>query len=179
MNTDSPTLPETIIKTMISHTLTYFLVGILAFVALDYSVRFSDPSVTAYSRPTSDPLVMAGPLFQPIRGFLFGVVFFLLRDSIFRRPRGWLSLWATLVVIGIIGQFIGGPGSIEGLVYTRIPVWFQLTLLPEVFLQTLLLSALLFYWIHHPKKWLNWVLGVLFLLILIFPALGLMAAALS
>ena len=84
MNTDSPTLPETIIKTMISHTLTYFLVGILAFVALDYSARFSDPSVTAYSRPTSDPLVMAGPLFQPIRGVLFGVVFFLLRDSIFR-----------------------------------------------------------------------------------------------
>jgi hypothetical protein len=179
MSTDSPTLPETIIKTMISHTLTYFLVGILAFVALDYSARFSDPSVTAYSRPTSDPLVMAGPLFQPIRGFLFGVVFFLLRDSIFRRPRGWLSLWATLVVIGIIGQFIGGPGSIEGLVYTRIPVWFQLTLLPEVFLQTLLLSALLFYWIHHPKKWLNWVLGVVFLLILIFPALGLMATVFS
>ena len=179
MNTDSPTLPETIIKTIISHTLTYFLVGVLAFLVLDYSARFADPSVTSYSRPTSDPLVMAGPLFQPIRGLLFGIVFYLLRDPLFRRPRGWLSLWATLVAIGIIGQFIGGPGSIEGLVYTRIPVWFQLTLLPEVFLQTLLLSALLFYWINHPKKWLNWVLGVVFILILIFPALGLMAAILS
>ncbi len=179
MNADAPTLPETILKTMVSHTITYFLVGVLAFVALDYSARFADPSVTAYSRPTSDPLVMAGPLFQPIRGVLFGIVFYLLRDPILRRPRGWLILWVTLVVIGIIGQFIGGPGSIEGLVYTRLPVWFQLTLLPEVFLQTLLLSVLLFYWIHHPKKWLNWVLGVAFLLILIFPALGLTAAALS
>jgi hypothetical protein len=152
MNTDSPTLTETILKTMISHTITYFLVGILAFLVLDYSARFSDPSVAAYSRPTSDPIVMAGPLFQPIRGLLFGVVFYLLRDSIFRRPRGWLILWATLVVIGIIGQFIGGPGSIEVLVYTRIPVWFQITLFPEVFIQTLLLSILTFYWIHHPKK---------------------------
>jgi hypothetical protein len=121
---------------------------------------------------------MAGPLFQPIRGFLFGFVFYLLREPFFRRPRGWLILWATLVVIGIIGQFTGGLGSIEGLVYSRIPVSFQLTLLPEVFVQTLLLSALLFYWIRHPKKWLNWVLGVAFLLILIFPALGLMAAIL-
>ena len=167
------------LKATIVHSLTYFLVGVLAFVLLDYSARFADPSVTAYSRPTSDPLVMAGPLFQPIRGFLFGVVFYLLRDSIFRRPRGWLILWATLVVIGIIGQFIGGPGSIEGLVYTRLPVWFQLTLLPEVFVQTLLLSILLFYWTYHPKRWLNWILGVAFLLILIFPALGLMAAILS
>src|SRR5512141_3375001 len=166
MNAAAPTLPETIIKTMVAHTITYFLVGVLAFLTLDYAKTvYSDPSVAASSRPTSDPLVMAGPLFQPIRGFLFGIVFYLLRDPIFRRPRGWLTLWVTLVVIGILGQFIGGPGSIEGLVYTRLPVWFQLTLLPEVFLQTLLLSVLLFYWVHHSKKWLNWVLGVAFLLI--------------
>jgi hypothetical protein len=48
-------------------------------------------------------------------------------------------------------------------------------LLPEVFVQTFLLSVLLFYWINHPKKWLNWVLGVAFVLVLFFPALGLMA----
>ncbi len=176
MNADAPSLPETIVKTMISHTITYFLVGVLALLALDYSARFSDPSVIAYTRPISDPMVTAGPLFQPIRGFLFGVVFYLLRETFFRRSRGWLILWVTLVVIGIIGQFTGGLGSIEGLVYSRVPVSFQLTLLPEVFVQTLLLSVLLFYWIRHPKKWLNWVLGVTFLLILILPTLGLIAA---
>ena len=179
MNAGSPTLPETIVKTIISHTITYFIVGLLALLTLDYSARFSDPSVAAYARPTSDPLVMAGPLFQPIRGFLFGVVFYLLREPFFRRSRGWLILWMTLVVIGIIGQFTGGLGSIEGLVYSRVPVLFQLTLLPEVFVQTLLLSLLLFYWIRQPNKWLNWALGVVFLLILIFPALGLMAATLA
>ena len=176
MNEDTPTLSETIVKTMIAHTVTYFFVGVLAMVTLNYTARFSDPSVAAYSRPTSDPIVMAGPLFQPIRGILFGVVFYLLRESFFRRPRGWLILWVTLAVIGIIGQFTGGLGSIEGLVYSRIPVAFQLTLLPEVFIQTFLLSVLLFNWILHPKKWLNWVLGIVFALILILPALGLIAA---
>ena len=176
LTADAPTLPETIIKTMIAHTISYFVVGVLALVTLDYAARFSDPSVAAFARPTSDPLVMAGPLFQPIRGLLFGVVFYFLRDTFFRNPRGWLILWATLVIIGIIGQFIGGPGSIEGLVYSRLPVWFQLTLLPEVFVQTLLLSVLLFHWIRHPRTWLNRVLGAAFVLILIFPALGLVAA---
>src|SRR5512135_3086633 len=106
MNAAAPSLPETIVKTMVSHTITYFLVGDLAFLTLDYAKTvYSDPSVAASSRPTSDPMVMAGPLFQPIRGILFGVVFYLLRDSFFRRSRGWLILWVTLVVIGIIGQF--------------------------------------------------------------------------
>jgi hypothetical protein len=175
MNADVPTLTETIVKTMVSHTITYFLVGALAFLTLDYAKTvYSDPSVAASSRPVFDPMVMAGPLFQPIRGLLFGVVFYLLRERFFRRSRGWLILCVTLVVIGIIGQFTGGLGSIEGLVYSRVPVSYQLLLLPEVFIQSFLLSVLLFYWIHHPKKWLNWVMGVAFLLILIFPALGLM-----
>jgi hypothetical protein len=161
---------------MVSHTITYFLVGVLAFFALDYAKTvYSDPSMAAFSRPTTDPMVTAGALFQPIRGLLFGVVFYLLRESFFRRSRGWLTLWTTLAVIGIIGQFTGGLGSIEGLVYSRVPVPYQLLLLPEVFIQTFLLSGLLFYWINRPKKWLNWVLGVAFVLVLFFPALGLIA----
>jgi hypothetical protein len=36
---------------------------------------------------------------------------------------------------------------------------------------------LLFTWIRHPKKWLNWVLGVIFFLIILLPALGLIAAS--
>jgi hypothetical protein len=174
---DAPTLRETVVKTMVVHTITYFLVGVLAFLTLDYTSRFSDPGAAAYNRPTSDPLVMAGPLFQPIRGFLFGIVFYLLRESFFRRPRGWLVLWVTLVVIGIIGQFTGGLGSIEGLVYSKIPALFQLLLLPEVIVQTLLLSVLLFYWINHPKKWLSWVLGVVVFLMLFFAGLGLLVPA--
>jgi hypothetical protein len=175
MNADAPTLRETVVKTMVAHTLTYFVVGALAFFTLSYAKTvYADPSVAASSRPTTDPMVMAGPLFQPIRGILFGLVFYLLRDSFFRPPRGWLTLWATLIVIGILGQFTGGLGSIEGLVYSKVPAAYQLLLLPEVFVQTFLLSALLFYWINHPRKWLSWVLGIAFALVLIFPALGLL-----
>lgn len=179
MDLDRPTLLETVVKTIVSHTITYFVVGVLAYLTFDYSARYSDPSLTAYIRPTDDPLVTAGPLFQPIRGLLFGLVFYLLRRTFFQTRRGWLVLWATLVVIGILGPFAGGLGSFEGLIYTRVPVSFQLISLPEVFLQTLLLSGLLYYWIRFPKRWLNWVLGIVFFLILFFPALGLLAAGMT
>jgi len=51
----------------------------------------------------------------------------------------------------------------------------HLTGLPEVILQALILSAVLFYWVNHPeKKWLSWVMGIMFILTLLLPVLGLL-----
>jgi hypothetical protein len=84
-------------------------------------------------------------------------------------------MWAVLVGFGILGTFGPSPGSLEGLIYTQLPLISHLRGLPEVILQALLLSWLLFYWVNHPdKRWLSWLLGVLFFLALIFPALGLL-----
>jgi uncharacterized membrane protein len=61
------------------------------------------------------------------------------------------------------------------MIYTVIPISDQLTGWLEVVPQALLLSVMLFYWVKHPeKKWLNWVLGVVFFLLLLMPAAGLL-----
>jgi hypothetical protein len=84
-------------------------------------------------------------------------------------------MWITLVVVGIISPFGPTPGSIEGMIYTTLPMQFHLTGLPEVLLQALILSAVLFYWVNHPeKKWLNWAMGIVFVLMLLLPTLGLL-----
>ncbi len=168
-------LTGTVGKTILAHTVTYFIVGAIAFVTLDYSTRYAVPAVAAFARSMDDPLVTTGPLFQIIRGLLFGILFYLLRGPFFRRPNGWLLLWTTLVVIGIIGPFLGGPGTLEGLVYSRLPLDFQLVSLPEVYVQSLCLSILLFYWVRHPQnKWLSRVLGITFSLIIALTAIGLL-----
>ena len=126
-------------------------------------------------RETSHPLVIAGTLFQPIRGVLFGIVFFMLRDMLFGKRNGWLTMWVILLVVGIISPFGPTPGSIEGLIYTIVPVRIQLKGLPEVLLQSLLLSVVLVYWVNHPKKsWLSWIMGIAFLLVILMPTLGLL-----
>jgi hypothetical protein len=175
MQVQRPSFLETVLKTIVAHTLTYFLLGVITALFFDYSARFADPVIAQYFRQTSDPMVRAGVLFQPIRGFLLGAVLFLLREPFFHRKYGWLTLWVTLVVVGILSPYVGAPGSLEGLVYTKVPFSFQLTLLPEVIIQTLLFSAGLFYWVNHPeKRWLTWLLVISFFLILILPALGLL-----
>jgi hypothetical protein len=175
MDQSRPTLIEVIVKTTVTHTITYFIMGLLASTIFDYAGLYADTSLNLLMRQTSEPLVMAGPLFQPIRGILFGIVFYLLRDVLLRKRNGWLVAWIVLVVVGIISPFGPTPGSIEGMVYTTLPLDVQLKGLPEVLLQALLLSVVLFYWVNNrEKKWLNWVMGIAFVLVLLLPALGLL-----
>lgn len=175
MNDGRITFWSLALKTIVVHTVTYFLMGLLASTLLDYGARFADPTLSVLMRPIDSPWVMAGPLFQPIRGLLFAIVFYLLREAFFGRRRGWLLMWAMLVIVGIFSVFGPTPGSIEGLIYTNLPWSSHLFGLPEVLLQSLLLSAILFYWVNHPeKRWLSWVLGAVFFLCLAFPVLGLL-----
>ncbi|MBI4920479.1 MAG: hypothetical protein HY834_01920 [Devosia nanyangense] len=147
-----------VLKTAIVHTATYFVMGLLALYLFDYATVFTQGPEAAYMRPTTDPWVAAGPLFQPIRGVLFGIVFYLLREVLFAKPRGWLIAWAMLAIVGIINPFAAAQGSIEGLVYLSTPLSSQFGLgLIEVYGQSLLLALGTFYWVRQPaNRWLTW-----------------------
>jgi hypothetical protein len=175
VNSKPCTFWEVVIKTVVTHTVTYFLVGLLTFTALDYARKFSETDLKLLMRPTSDRMVMAGPLFQPIRGLLFGVVLFWLREPLFGAKHGWLVLWALLVVVGVVGTFGPAPGSLEGLIYSKLSLKSHMLALPEIILQPLLLAVVLEYWVRHPeKKWMNWCLGIAFALAMLLPILGLL-----
>ena len=166
------------LKAAVVHTVTYSVMGILAYSLLDYSSRYADPNVRNFMRQTNDLWVMIGPLFQPIRGFLFGIAFYLLRDALFGRRRGWLVMWAVLVIVGVLSTFGPAPSSMEGMIYTILPLSFHLAGLPEVVLQTLLLAAILCYWVDHPeRRWLTWVMVLAFVVVMTFPILGLLATS--
>ena len=163
------------VKTAVVHTVTYFFMGVLAATFLNYAERFARPEMACWMRQLNDPLIMAGPLFQPFRGLIFALAFYPLREILFGKKSGWLIMWWTLVALGILSTFGPPPGSFEGMVYTLIPITDQLTGWLEVVPQALLLSAILFHWVNHPeKKWLSWALGIIFFLMMLFPILGLL-----
>lgn len=172
-----PSFPSITLKTSAVHVVTYFIVGILSFLFLDYADKYADPAVANFMRQTDHPLVMAGPFFQILRGFLFGIVFYALRKSVFRYGRGWLTLWLTLVIVGILSPFSAAPSSIEGMIYSVLPARFHLLNFPEVFVQSGLLAFLTHYWVNHPeKRWLNWSLGIIFILSLLLSLMGALSA---
>jgi hypothetical protein len=170
-----PAMLPIVLKTVVTHFVTYFVMGLLASTIFDYRSLFTVPGLSGLMRPFDDPQVVAAPLYQPIRGALFGLVFYLLREPFFNRKNGWSVMWTVLVVVGILGTFGPTPGSLEGLFFTLVPLWAQLRGLPEVLLQSLLLSSILFYWVNHPqRRWLNWAMGTAFALGSALPVLGLL-----
>jgi hypothetical protein len=61
------------------------------------------------------------------------------------------------------------------MLFTIFPLWVHLRSLPEVLLQSLFLALILVYWVNHPqKKWLTWVMGIAFVILMSFPILGLL-----
>ncbi len=165
------------VKAVIVHTITYFVAGVLAYTLGDYGTTFSQPPLSYSMRPTSDPWVMAGPLFQPVRGVIFALAFYPLRKALFAERSGWLTLWWLLLALGVLSTFGPAPGSVEGLIYTVLPPLAQMLGLWEVLLQSFLLSVVLFYWVNHPgKQWLSWTLGIVFSILMILTLLGLLSA---
>lgn len=175
MSNNQPRLSTLAVKTIVVHTITYFFMGALASTFLNYAERFARPEMACWMRQLDDPLIMAGPLLQPIRGLIFALAFYPLREILFGKKNGWLVLWWLLVALGILSTFGPAPASVEGMLYTVIPIADQLTGWLEVVPQALLLSVILFYWVNHPeKKWLNWVMGVVFFVMLLMPIAGLL-----
>lgn len=178
MSTPQPSFWVLTLKTIVAHTVTYFLAGLAALTLFDYAAQFAEPATAAYMRQTSDPIVALGPALQPIRGVLFAVVFYLLRDSLFGRKHGWLIMWAMLALLGIFSTFGPASGSVEGLIYTTIPASDQFSGgLLEVLTQSLLFAALLTYWVNHPQeRWLTWLLAIAFVLVMVMSILGFLLA---
>ncbi|MFI5184497.1 MAG: hypothetical protein ACHQNV_08865 [Vicinamibacteria bacterium] len=73
--------------------------------------------------------------------------------------QGWLKLWGLLMGLAIFSTAGAAPGSVEGMIYTKIPVAHHLLGLPEVLLQTLAFSLLLHAWHRHPGRAWSVVMG--------------------
>ena len=161
-------------KTMVCHTITYVICGILAAHFLDYGALFA--RTDSGMRLITDPWVMAGPLFQPLRGLVFASVFYCFRERLFGKKNGWVVMAWMLIGVGILSTFAAASGSIEGMIYTTLPPTYQVRGWLEVVPQALLFSGLLCFWVKRPdQKWLNWTLGGSFFVVMALPVLGLLA----
>ena len=174
MEDSQPRLLSLAAKTVVCHTITYFLMGALAYNLLHYADFINSPK--SGMRPTTSHWVIFGPALQVFRGILFASVFYPLRTQLFGRKNGWLLMAWILIGIGILGTFAAPPGSLEGFIYTTIPIHDQVRGYLEIVTQAALLSALLCYWVNHPgKKLLSGVLIAVYVIGIGLPMLALVA----
>ena len=140
-------------RVTVVHVVTYFVFGILAAFAVPGGhMMYSIPEMDIYFRPISSPHVMAGTLFQLMRGPIIAIGIYPFRQVFIQDKWGWLYLWGLFLTLSVLAPAGAAPGSIEGYVYTKLPVWFHLTYLPDIMLQTLAFSVLVFIWERRREK---------------------------
>lgn len=139
-------------RVIIAHTLTYFIFGIIMSNVFDYGEIFKMEIIRDYMIPMSEHNIVLGPFMQPIRGLIFAIGLWPLRGFLIEQKRGWLILWGLLVTIGILSTPAAAPSSIEGMLYSKIPMWYHLMGFPEIVLQTLVFSIWLVWWERQAEK---------------------------
>ena len=134
------------LRVIVAHTLTYFIFGMLMSNVFHYGEIFGRDIIRDYMLPMDAHNIILGPFLQPVRGLIFAIGLWRLRGLLIEKKRGWLILWGLLVTLGILSTPAPSPGSIEGMLYTRLPLWYHLVGYPEIVLQTLAFSIWLVWW---------------------------------
>jgi len=141
-------------KAALVQTITYFVFGLIMSNLFGYGRLFQLEVIRDFMRPINSPYTFFGPLIQPIRGLLFAIGLWPIRSAILDNKRGWLVLWGIFVVFGILGTPAAAPSSLEGVIYSKLPLWYHVIGLPEILLQTLAFSLILVWWEkgkHQPR----------------------------
>jgi hypothetical protein len=86
------------------------------------------------------------------RGLVFAIVLYPFRRVFLDEDRGWLKLWGLVFGLGILSTYGPSPGSIEGIIYTKIPPLDQIWGLRETVAQSLVFSTLLVAWYRKPHR---------------------------
>ena len=131
-----------VLKVTFYHVITYIVCGIIFSTLFNYRELFNMGSMAYYMQPVDSSSTLMGPLFQIVRGLIFGLVLLLLRDYIRTEKLGFLKLFALIFVFGIINTPGPAPSSIEGMIYTKTPWQVHLLGAPEIIVQTFLFSWL-------------------------------------
>lgn len=134
------------LKVIVAHMATYFIFGIIMSNVFDYAEIFQREIIRDYMLPMDAHNIVLGPFMQPVRGLIFAIGLWPLRGFLIEKKRGWLTLWGLLVTIGILSTPAASPGSIEGMLYSKLPMWYHMIGYPEIILQTLVFSIWLVWW---------------------------------
>jgi hypothetical protein len=151
-----------------AHTISYFIAGLIAANLLDYESWFASGILSSVMKPTTAPIVaLGGTSLQVIRGIVIAFVLLPIRKVITEEKHGFLKL--GLLTLGLSVLSTQGPafGSIEGLIYTQLPVMEQLKGYPEAFLWIVLFVGILGTFYKFEKKSIS-IIAIVLLTLIIF-----------
>lgn len=160
----------------VAHTIAYFCAGIFALIVIDYEEWFSEGAISTFMLPTDTPIVALGPSLQIIRGLIMGIVLLPFRKEFTAENYGFLKLWLLILGLSVFSTFAAAMGSLDGFIYTNVPILEQILGYPEALLWATLFVGILWAFYTYEKKAINVTANVLFVLIIFMSIMGYLEA---
>jgi hypothetical protein len=155
-----------------AHMIAYFIAGIFALLFMGYEEKFGSGIMAALMRPIDSPAVALGSAAQVLMGLVLSLILYPFRGVFLGARGGWAKLLLLIGGLSIFAPQVPGPGSFEGVLYTRLSLSDHLWGLPETLVYSLLFSILLCGWFARPRKAWNVLAAVAVGLIAVFSLLG-------
>lgn len=163
-------------RIVVAHTIAYFCAGIFALLVMDYKIWFTDGAISTFMLPTDTPIVALGPALQIIRGLIMALVLLPLQKVFTEEKHGFLKLWLLLLGFSVFSTFAAAMGSIEGFIYTNVPIIEQIMGYPEAFVWSTLFIGILWAFYKFEKKTINILAIVVFVLVVFMSIMGYLEA---
>ncbi len=143
-------------KVIIAHSVTYFVVGAIAYQLLTKPLYIGEDAVmSSFMRTEEEPELWRHVMMwmlpvQIVRGFLIAIALFPFYDTFIAwswRKRCFV-IAGVYLLIGFWACTVAAPGTLEGLVYLRpeFSLGVHLKVQPEIIVQGLSMSAWVAYW---------------------------------
>ena len=145
-----------------SHTISYFIAGIIGMTLFNYKEWWSSEYISAFYRDIESPIVaLGGGFLQIFRGLIIALILLPLRKTLFEEKFGLLKLALIIFGFSIVSTYGAVISSFEGLIYLKVPIIYHIRGIPEGLIWLSLFIGILFISIKYSNKKIVTILSII------------------
>ncbi|MFW5979185.1 MAG: hypothetical protein ACOCQZ_00560 [Halanaerobium sp.] len=140
------------IRFILVHVITYIFIGVVFMNLQNYASAFITMEGFSNFRALDSTIVRLAPLIQIIRGAFFAFILYPFYNTIIKSDYAWVKLFFLIWGFSLLGSVAPIPGSIEGMIYTKMSLAEHLIGIPEVTIQIFVFSWFFVKWENRTER---------------------------
>lgn len=140
------------IRFILVYVMTYIFIGVIFMNLQDYASAFITLEKFSSLRSLDSTIVRLAPVFQIFRASFFAFILYPFYNIIIKSEYAWVKLFFIIWGFSLIGSVAPIPGSIEGMIYTKMSLAEHLIRIPEVTVQIFVFCWFFVKWENRTER---------------------------
>ncbi|RCW58732.1 MULTISPECIES: hypothetical protein [Halanaerobium] len=140
------------IRFILVHVITYVFISVVFKNLQNYASAFITMDAFSNFRSPDSTIVRLAPVFQIFRGAFFAFILYPFYNTLIKSDYAWVKMFFLIWGFSLIGSVAPIPGSIEGMIYTKMSLVEHLIGLPEITVQIFVFSWFFVKWENRTER---------------------------